>query len=35
MTIYKFAMRDEMEQIEVIWDSVFVGEYEDATNAIN
>jgi hypothetical protein len=29
MTIYQFAMLDQIEQIEAIWDAVEVGEYQD------
>jgi hypothetical protein len=29
MTIYQFAMLDEMEQQEAIWEGVHIGERED------
>jgi hypothetical protein len=29
MTIYDSTLLDEMEQMEVIWDSVYIGQHED------
>ncbi len=29
MTIYQFNQLDEAEQMEAIWDGVYIGEYRD------
>jgi len=34
MTAYEFNQLDEAEQMEVIWDSVFVADREDSEHAI-